>query len=242
MSTSAFPFTEIPTPQFYTKPLENIREHKFSPYEDNGGSTLAISGKDFCVIAADTRLSEGYAIATRYSNTKIIKLTDKCVLATSGMQADAQALHKNIVARLIQYEHQNGKQMSTTAIAQMLAIMLYGKRFFPYYTFNVLGGIDDEGLGCSFSYDAVGSYERVRYTSSGSGQKLLQPLLDNQVGRHNQLKVPSEELTVKETEDLVQDAFNSAGERDIHTGDFVNMYTVTSAGVQHRRFNIVTIV
>ena len=97
------------------------------------------------------------------------------------MQADAAALHKNLIIRLEWYRHQNGKTMSTPAIAQMLANMLYYKRFFPYYTFNVLAGVDEQGVGCVYSYDAVGSYERVKYSSSGTGQTLVQPLLDNQV-------------------------------------------------------------
>lgn len=224
-------------PLFHSKPLQNFKESSFSPYVNNGGTTIAVSGKDFCVIASDTRLSEGYSIATRHS-PKVIQLTDKCVLASSGMQGDALTLHKNLLARIVWYKHQNGKDMSTTAIAQMLSNTLYYKRFFPYYTFNVLGGIDDNGVGCAYSYDAVGSFERVKYSSSGTGQQLIQPFLDNQVGFRNQENVISTELTVEQVEDLVRDAFNSAGERDIYTGDHVDMFTVTKDGVKKTKFDL----
>jgi len=227
----------VENPKFVAQPLQNVKEQSWSPYVDNGGSTIGVAGEDFCVIAADTRLSEGYSIATRTS-PKVIKLTEKCVLATAGMQADAQTLHKTLMARLEAYQHQNGKEMSTTAIAQMLSNILYYKRFFPYYTFNVLGGIDEKGVGLAYSYDAVGSFERVKYASSGSGQKLLQPLLDNQVAHKHQLKSMDVGVEVNDIEELVKDAFNSAGERDIHTGDFVDMYTVTSTGVKQTKFDL----
>lgn len=74
------------------------------------------------------------------------------MLASSGMQGDALTLHKNLMARIVWYKHQNGKDMSTTAIAQLLSNTLYYKRFFPYYTFNVLGGIDDNGISRKYIY------------------------------------------------------------------------------------------
>lgn len=71
--------------------------------------------------------------------------------------------------------------MSTTAMAQMLSTALYYKRFFPYSLSNVLAGVDSEGVGCVFSYDPIGNFERSTYRAGGSSGALLQPLLDNQV-------------------------------------------------------------
>jgi hypothetical protein len=48
-------------------PDADPRRSAFNPYSDNGGTILAIAGKDFSVIAGDTRQSEGYSIQTRYA-------------------------------------------------------------------------------------------------------------------------------------------------------------------------------
>ena len=57
--------------------------------------------------------------------------------------------------RMKSYRHLHNKSMSTPAVAQMMATMLYNKRFFPYYISNILGGLDSEGKGCLYRYKLV---------------------------------------------------------------------------------------
>lgn len=43
------------------------------------------------------------------------------------------------------YKHAHAKEMSLRAIARLIQTMLYAKRFFPYYVYNILGGIEEDG-------------------------------------------------------------------------------------------------
>ena len=102
---------------------------------------------------------------------------------------------------------------------------------------QVVAGLDSAGKGAVFTYDAVGSFERVEYAAQGSGQKLIIPLLDNLVGRKSRsdAKAP---LTVSEAVELIKECFVTAGERDIYTGDAVDILVVTAAGVTSTRFEL----
>ncbi|KAM9973239.1 hypothetical protein ACTFIR_012615 [Dictyostelium discoideum] len=216
-----------------------ISHGRFEAYVDNGGTVMAVAGKDYCVIAGDTRMSDGgYGIQTR-KYTKIFQLTKKCVLATSGMQADTIALQKRLKSMLESFEKEHGKPMSTPAIAQFLSNTLYYKRFFPYYTFNLVAGVDEQGEGWIWTYDAVGSHERVKYSSQGSGNQLVIPLLDNQVAKFNQQIVEgNKDVSCEQVVSFVKDSITSAGERDIYTGDFADIVVVDKNGVHWEKFEL----
>eukprot|EP00808_Paulinella_micropora_P025251 g26847.t1 len=211
-------------------------QRHFSPYQDNGGTCLGVCGKDYAIVAGDTRMSEGYSIASRFV-TKVCKLTDQCVIASAGQQSERNTLHKVLKMRLATYKHDHRKDMSCTAVSQLLSNTLYFKRFFPYYTFNIVGGLDSEGVGAVYGYDAVGSFERVPYVVTGSASALITSILDNQVGFKTAGAI-KRDLSVEECIDLVKDCFTSAGERDIYTGDSAEICVITKDGVKVERFNL----
>ncbi|KAL1972423.1 hypothetical protein VTN31DRAFT_6837 [Thermomyces dupontii] len=226
------------------------RQHRFYPYTDNGGSTLGIAGKDFTIIAGDTRSTSGYNINTRFA-PKVFKIGGDdetgegahIVLAVVGFAADGLALKERLDSIVKVYRYQHGKRMSVKACAQRLSTLLYQKRFFPYYTHAILGGIDEDGKGALYSYDPVGSYEREQCRAGGAAASLIMPFLDNQVNFKNQhipgsgeghnlaRRVP-EPLPRDHVEQLVRDAFHSAVERHIEVGDGLQMMVVTKDGIE----------
>lgn len=117
--------------------------------------------------------------------------------------------------------------------------MFFYYRFFPYYVFTVLGGLDKEGRGCVFSFDPVGSYERESCRAGGASASIIQPFLDNQVKKKNLFKdgqkVPYTDLPLEEAIKLAKDAFAGATERQIYTGDYLEIFIVTKQGVEVQR-------
>jgi 20S proteasome subunit beta 6 len=194
---------------------------------------MGVAGRDYCVIAADTRMSLNYNIMTR-NKPKCAQITSNCVLASCGMQADIEAFQKLIKTRAAEYEHLHGHAMSTRAVAQLVSTNLYYRRFFPFYTFNLVAGLDELGRGVVYGYDAVGSFDSVGYGAQGSGSTLAFSLLDNQVSCETH--PGKKDMSVEEAVQLLQDAFTSVGERDIYTGDSVDLFVISAAGTEVRRF------
>lgn len=139
----------------------------------------AIAGQDFVMAAGDTRVSNGYSILKR-DHSKTSQLTSTCVITSAGMIADVETLHKQLQFDVKIYKIKNkGREPTLEALASKLMQFLYSRRFMPYYAFNLLCGLDKEGKGAVYGYDAVGSYDKVTYGVQGSGVSLGAPILDN---------------------------------------------------------------
>lgn len=141
------------------------------------------------------------------------------------------------------YEWECKESIDCLSLAHLLSVTLYSKRFFPYFTFCLVGGIDKLGSGALFKYDALGSYERVIATVSGKGEELIQPILDRVTQMEESKELWSFQSILGESEDsgdlkrfvdlsiedaieLVKEAFHAAAEREISIGDGVEIVVI----------------
>lgn len=129
------------------------------------------------------------------------------------------------------YDFKIERLPTTESIAHLLSKTLYGRRFFPYYTFNLVAGLDKNGKGVVYGYDAIGSYGSDKALAQGSGAHMILPFLDSEVTGYNDPKHSEKPaLTAERAVDLVETAFRSAAERDIYTGDKLEILVVTKDG------------
>jgi 20S proteasome subunit beta 6 len=208
-------------------------QQRFSPYVSNGGSIVAIAGEDFAVVGSDTRLSIGFSILTR-DQPKIHRLGSHSVVAQVGFQGDCQYLYKLLNTRTKMYEFDHGQKLTTSSCASMVSKLLYSRRFFPLYVYNLVVGCeleDGQWKGKLYGYDPVGSYQPVAYGAQGSAGPLLQPLLDCEIDRKNEEHPVKLAVTRERAIALVKDVFISAAERDIYSGDQAHIVLIDKDGI-----------
>lgn len=181
------------------------RENQFNPYEYNAGTTVAVHSNNKIIVASDTRLNSEYNFYTR-KHSKIYKITDSFSLLGAGFDADLKELCVQLKFSIENYIQLHNKDISLEALSHVLMNILYKKRFFPYYSFVCLIGKE------IVSFDCVGSYEKTKGRVYGTGQEIVQPLLDTL--KNNQ---------TEDIKEMIYQAFVSAAEIDVKTGDFVEI-------------------
>ncbi|KAI5180013.1 20S proteasome subunit beta 6 [Nematocida sp. AWRm80] len=206
-------------------------------YDDNSGTSLCVQGKDFCIVAADTRHSAAYTINTRKA-TKIFVIDGRFLLTVTGFYADGRSVMKQLTIYVEDYQFRFNKKIGIVQTAALLHTILYKNRFFPKYAYCCLVGYTEEGESKIYSYDPVGSYQETNCRCNGSGTKLIQPKLDSWISRKNwnceegKHDIPSQEETIA----LVRDIFSSAAETDVKTGDALELYIFTKDGITRTEY------
>lgn len=215
----------------FAKSQDNNKKHseeRFDPYEFNTGTSLAINHENVLILASDTRHSSEMGINSR--NTSKIHRFAGMFLITTGFYADGYEIVQRMKLYILDYEIRNNRKMTVSSAAHLLHNILYSRRFFPFYSYCLLCGFEKDEAKL-FSYDPVGSYAETNCRVDGSGTQMIQPILDSKISNKNR-EDGGEVLSLQEVEDLVKIGFVSVAERDVKTGDFLEILVVSKDSVR----------
>lgn len=184
-SSDVWPFNHI------RSRLSVARSISDEVYENNGGTVFALAGKEYAVIATDTRLSKGMTIMSRGCE-RLWELSPGIWLGMGGCLADMRALAQSIQSTCEEFYFEQGHHPGIDSVAQLLSTVLYSRRQMPYYAFCVLAGLDQSSrTGTIFTFDAVGNFERVESACVGGSQLIALPILDQYLAK-GQRKIPGD--------------------------------------------------
>lgn len=186
---------------------------------ETGTTTLGLVCKEGVVLAADRRATAGNLIAHKRTQ-KVYKIDDNIGLTTAGLVGDLQTLARYITAEVELYKLRRNAQMPVEACATLMANILSGSRFYPYWVQLVIGGFDRSG-GHVFSLDAAGGNLPDKFVSTGSGSPFVYGVLEDHY---------KDGLTVEEGADLAVRAITASMKRDSYSGEGIDVAIITKDG------------
>ena len=194
-----------------------------------GTTTMGIICRDGAVLAAESKSTMGYLIASKESE-KILQLEDHIAMTIAGASGDAESLARYMKAELKLFSIENQRKISVKGAATLLANILQGSKFYPYYVQLIIAGYDSSGARI-FTLDPLGSVEEEKkFFSTGSGSPFALGVLEDAY---------KEGMTVDEASKLAMRAIKSAIERDIGSGGKVmDIAVITKDGVKITRYEL----
>ena len=189
-----------------------------------GTTTVGITCKDGVVLATERRATMGTLIA--HKNTqKLFEIDNNIGMTTAGLVGDAQILVRYLVAETNLYRLRYGRPMSIKAASTLMANILSGNKYMPYWVQLIVGGVEYDG-GHVYSLDPAGGSIEDTYITTGSGSPYVYGVLEDHF---------TDGLTTKEGADLAIRGITAAMKRDSASGEGIDVAIIDDKG-----FNILS--
>ncbi|KAI0314178.1 20S proteasome subunit beta 3 [Amylostereum chailletii] len=109
--------------------------------EYNGGSVVAMVGKDCVAIASDLRLgNQALLVATNFE--KVFPVTDRIYVGLPGLASDVLTLRERFRYRVNMYTIKESRQIEPSTFAHLVSSTLYERRFGPYFIEPIIAGLE----------------------------------------------------------------------------------------------------
>lgn len=202
------------------------------------GTTIAgICGRDFVVLGADTRATNGQMVADNRCY-KIHKLADNVYACGAGTSADLEHLTRQILFRnkMFALKHStignaanrpDGNVQNVARVCDDIQGVLY-KQGGSCSANLVVGGVY-QGEAILRAIHPHGSQDAVAFTALGSGGLAAMGALEQSY---------NENMTMEEAKDLVTRAIRAGIINDLGSGSQVDLCIITSSGTEMIRCHV----
>ena len=184
-----------------------------------GTTTVGMVCHDGVVMATEMRATMGHLIAHKITQ-KLFRISDHIALTVAGLVGDAQMLARWLSAEVKLYELKRKQPMAVQAASTLMANIMNGRRYMPFWVQLLIGGVDRAG-GHVYSLDAAGGSIPDTFTTTGSGSPFVYGVLEDHF---------REGLSVAEGRELAIRALTVAMKRDSASGDGISLCTIDSSG------------
>ncbi len=188
--------------------------------EYNGTTTIGLVCDKGVVLASERRATMGHFIASKDAK-KVYQIDDLVAMTTAGSVGDAQRLVKWMQVESKLYKMRREEPMTVKGLVSLLANILSGNRYYPYFVQLLVGGVDKNGPGV-YSLDAVGGMiEEKKAVATGSGSPMAYGVLEDRY---------VDNMPIDEGVELAVRALHNAMKRDSASGDGISVVKITAAG------------
>ena len=185
-----------------------------------GATAVGITFQRGVVLASDKRIAYGNFLVSK-NIRKTFQITPNVAVACAGLVADMQLLTLQIAALARIRRMELKREIPTNSIAKMISGTMYERRFFPFLTQIIVGGVVGEPT--IYTLDPLGSVLPDEYAAVGTGAEIALGVLDPQFKK---------DMTEQEAVDLATRAIRSATMRDSFTGDGIDVMIIDSDGIR----------
>ena len=191
-----------------------------------GTTTQTLNCKDGIVLAADKRATSGYLVSYKKFD-KIIFIDDNLAVTVAGTVSDVQLLAKYIRAELKLKSMRTSRENTVKEAANLLSTLVYNNirkmSMIPGISHFIIGGKDSTGFHV-YDLSPDGSIVEVEdYISSGSGSVMVFGVLET---------LYKKDLSISEGIKLAGKSINAAVQRDIASGNGIDIVTITKDGIK----------
>jgi len=195
-----------------------------------GTSIVGLVCKDGIIMAADRQVTGGGSIVMDKNYQKLFQINNYLVASYTGGVSDAQLLNKVVAAELKLKELKSKARPTVKESANLFAMLTFRNirqpTMIPSIVGTLIAGFDETGETSLFSIDPAGGIYQVKeYDANfGSGMPYLLGFLERQYKK---------DMLIKDGINLAIEALKSSTQRDVGSGYGIDVFTITSAGINH---------